>query len=94
MFGKKKDGAEAPSGAVKTIELVKLGANKTPESIQNVDITPGTKVIDLKERLRLRASDDLVRAKDDSILENHTDLFATLNDSEKVVILPDTFVGF
>lgn len=94
MIGKKKNGAEAPPGEVKTIEIVKLGADKkTPESIQNVDIVPGTKVIDLKEQLGFRASDDLVRGKDDSILENKTDLHKLLDDGEKIVILPETIVG-
>ena len=93
MLGKKKSGAEASTGDVKTIEIVKLADKNTPESIQNVDIAPGTKVIDLKERLGFRASDDLARAKDDSILENKTDLYKLLDDGEKIVILPETIVG-
>ena len=99
LFGKRTESGiqpvsseRAPGTATKLVHILEMKKDDVTGR-HDVNVTPGTKVLDVKERLGYGITDGFIRAKGREILTDDTDLFAIAEPGEKFLVTPDAKVG-
>ena len=80
------------NGELKRVHIVEMRENKVAKR-EDVNLTPGTKISNLKAKLGYGLEDDVIRAKNRQPLADKVDLYALVEPDEKIIIVPDTGLG-